>query len=235
MTKPTHACRVALAACIVSLTPALSPPPLRAEVAVFKMDIGLPNTVALMVRGQYDGNEVLRVKSAIADIEPGKRVIAVLDSPGGLVEQGEALGRFFYDAKIPTLVLSGTVCASACTQVFLGGRDPTTGNPLRILASGAKLGFHNFSMPMPERVYTKAEIEQISRESQQVVHRHLLHLTYVKAPLAVLKLSMGTKNSAVNFITEGDALEYGIAVLNRETGRLVLPDSLEKRTRKAQP
>jgi hypothetical protein len=236
MTKPIHACRVALTACIVSLVTALSPAPLRAEVAVFRIDIGLPNTVGLMVRGLFDGNEVLRVKSAIADIEPGKRVIAVLDSPGGLVTQGEALGRFFYDAKIPTLVLSGSLCASACTYAFLGGRDPTTGNPLRILASGAKLGFHNFAAPdLPEKVYTKAELEELSRETQQLVHRNLLHLMYVKAPLAVLKLNTGTKSTAVNFITEGEALEYGIAVLNRETGRLVLPDSLEKRTRKAQP
>jgi hypothetical protein len=236
MTKPSRACRVALTACIVSLATTLSPAPLRAEVAVFKIDIGLPNTVALMVRGMFDGNEVLRVKSAIADIEPGKRVIAVLDSPGGLVTQGEELGRFFYDAKIPTLVLAGSLCASACTDAFLGGRDPITGNPLRILASGAKLGFHNFAATgLPEKAYTKAEIEDISRASQQVVHRHLLHLTHVKAPLTVLKLSTGTKNADVNFITEGEALEYGIAVLNRETGRLVLPDSLEKRTRKAQP
>src|SRR5262245_31255969 len=93
--------RIALATCVASLVTALVPAPLRAEVTVFKIDIGLPNTVALMVRGEYNGNEILRVKSAIAEIESGKRIIAVLDSPGGRVDQGEALGRFFYDAKIP--------------------------------------------------------------------------------------------------------------------------------------
>lgn len=236
MAKAIHACFVALATCLVFLVMAAARAPLRAEVAVFKIDLALTNTVALMVRGAFDSNEVLRVKSAIADIEPGKRVIAVLDSPGGLVTQGEELGRFFYDAKIPTLVLAGSVCASACTAAFLGGRDPTTGNPLRILASGAKLGFHNFAVPnMPEKVYTKAELEEISRETQQLVYRNLLHLTHVKAPLTVLQLNMGTKNTEVNFITEGQALEYGIAVLNLETGRLVLPDSLERRTQGAKP
>jgi hypothetical protein len=233
---PIRALRVALATCLASLVTALAPAPLRAEVTVFKIDIGLPNTVALMVRGEYNGNEILRVKSAIAEIESGKRIIAVLDSPGGRVDQGEALGRFFYDAKIPTLVLAGSLCASACTYAFLGGRDPTTGNPLRILASGAKLGFHNFAATgLPEKAYTKAELENISRETQQLVYRNLVHLTHVKAPLAVLKLNTGTKHESVNFITEGDALEYGIAILNRETGRLVLPESLEKRTRKVQP
>jgi hypothetical protein len=214
----------------------LVPAPLRADIAVFKMDIGLPNTVALMVRGQFNGNEILRLKSAIAEIEPGKRIIAVLDSPGGNVVQGEALGRFFYDAKIPTLVLAGSVCASACTYAFFGGRSPMTGDPLRILASGAKLGFHSFAaVGLPERAYTKTELENLSRESQQLVYRNLLHLMHVKAPLAVMKLNTGTKSEQMNFIAEGDALDYGIAVLNRQTGKLVLPDNIEKRTRKAQP
>jgi hypothetical protein len=236
MTKPMRTIWATLATWLTPLVIALSTTPLRAEVAVFKMDIGLPNTVALMVRGGFNGNEILRLKSAIADIEPGKRIIAVLDSPGGNVAQGEALGRFFYDAQIPTLVLAGSLCASACTFAFLGGRDPITGNPLRILASGAKLGFHNFAATsLPDKPYTKAELEEISRASQQLVYRNLMHLTHVKAPLTVLKLNTGTKNEDVNFVTEGDALNYGIAVLNRETGRLVLPENLEKRTRKAQP
>ncbi len=232
MTKLTRIFQIALAAAFISLLPASA----RAEVAVFKIDIGLPNTVALMIRGQYDGNEILRLKSAIADIEPGKRIIAILDSPGGRVEQGEALGRFFYDAKIPTLVLAGSLCASACTYAFLGGRDPVAGTPLRILASGAKLGFHNFAATgLPERAYSKTELENISRETQQLVYRNLLHLMHVKAPLTVVKLNTGTKFESVNFITEGDALDYGIAVLNLETGKLVLPGNLEKRTRESQP
>src|SRR5882762_10100849 len=217
MSIPIGGSRSALTACLISLATMLAPAPLRADIAVFKMDIGLPNTVALMVRGQFNGNEILRFKSAIAEIEPGKRIIAVLDSPGGNVVQGEALGRFFYDARIPTLVLAGSVCASACTYAFFGGRSPMTGDPLRILASGAKLGFHSFSaVGLPERAYTKAELENLSRESQQLVYRNLLHLMHVKAPLAVMKLNTGTKSEQMNFITDGEALDYGIAVLNRQ-------------------
>ncbi|HMK80896.1 MAG TPA: hypothetical protein VK438_14675 [Xanthobacteraceae bacterium] len=204
-----------------------------ADVAVFKIDIGLPNTVAVMVRGQFSGNEILRFKAAIADIDPHKRIIAILDSPGGDVIQGEALGRFFYDAKIPTMVLAGTLCASACTYAFFGGRSPTTGNPLRILASGAKLGFHRVApVNLPDKAYTKAELENFSRETQQIVYRNLQHLIYVRAPLEVLKLNTGTTNDQINFITEGDALSYGIAVLDRQTGNLVLPDNIDQRTRR---
>jgi hypothetical protein len=128
------------------------------------------------------------------------------------------------------------VCASACTDAFYGGRSPVDGNPLRILVSGAKLGFHNFAATgFPERAYTKAELENISQESQQIMYRNLMHLRHVKAPLEVLKLSTGTRNEDINFISEGDALEHGIAVLNRQTGKLVRPDNIEKRTRRTQP
>jgi hypothetical protein len=233
MWKPVSKLQTALAAaCVAVFGVVLAPGPTRADVAVYKIDIGLPNTVALMVRGAFNGNEILRFKSAVAEIEPGKRIIAVLESPGGSVVQGEALGRFFHDAKIPTLVLAGAVCASACTYAFLGGRDPVTGNPLRILASGARLGFHNFAVTnIAERAYTKAELENISRETQQIVYRNLRHLMHVKAPLDIMKLNTGTKHDSIHFISEGDALEYGIAVLNRQTGKLILPETLEKRTR----
>jgi hypothetical protein len=228
--------RGALAAAAAACATMLGATPLHADVAIFRMEIGLPNTVALMVRGQFTGNEILRLKSAIAEIEPGKRIVAVLDSPGGNVVQGEALGRFFYDARIPTLVLAGSLCASSCTYAFFGGRNPVTGTPLRILASGAKLGFHNFAASgLPERAYTKAELEELSRASQQIVYRNLQHLMHVKAPLEVLKLNTGTSNESIHYITEGDALDYGIAVLDRQTGKLVLPENIEKRTRKGPP
>jgi hypothetical protein len=207
--------------------------PARADVTVYRIDIGLPNTVAIVIRGRFTGNEILRFKAAVADVEAGKRIVAVLDSPGGIVAQGDALGRFFHDAKIPTMVLAGTTCASACTHAFLGGRDPVTGNPLRILVSGAKLGFHNFRLgEVTKKSFTKAEIENAARAAQQMVYRNLEHLLYVKAPLEVLRLNTGTRTEDLNYITEGDALDYGIAVLDLQTGHLVLPEKLEQRTRK---
>jgi hypothetical protein len=235
MSIATHLIRSMSLAGLVLVSAAASASRAHAEVAVFKIDIGLPNTVAVMVRGGFTGNEILRVKAAIADIDASKRIIAILDSPGGIVEQGEALGRFFWDAKIPTMVLGDTTCASACTHAFLGGRSPTTGNPLRILALGAKLGFHRFHRDgLAERAYTKAELESLSREAQQIVYENLQHLIYVHAPLEILKLSAGTVAEDINYITEGDALNYGIAVLDSRTGNLVLPDNIDRRTGKGE-
>ena len=56
----------------------------------------------------------------------------------------------------------------------------------------------------------------------------------VHAPLDILKLNTGTVSSEINYITEGDALNYGIAILDRQTGNPVLPDNIDRRTRKGE-
>ena len=94
-------------ACAVTVGVTASVSVARAEIIVSRIDIGLPNTAVFLVSGAYDGNEILRFKSAIADVPPNVRIVAALNSPGGRVTQGFALGRFFYDARITTMVLAG--------------------------------------------------------------------------------------------------------------------------------
>ena len=203
-----------------------------AEITIARIDIGLPNTAVMLVQGDYDGNEILRFKSAIADIPPTVRIIAALNSPGGRVDQGFELGKFFFDARIPTIVLAGHECASSCTNAFFGGRDPVTGQPLRILASGGKLGFHNFrSTNLPDVKYTKAQLEDLSRTTQQIVYAQLAYLKSVDAPIKAIVLSLGTPHEDVNWLSEADALQLGVTVLNREMGRLITPANIASRTR----
>lgn len=206
--------------------------PAHAEITISRIDIGLPNTAVMLVQGQYDGNEILRFKSAIADIPAAVRIIAALNSPGGRVDQGFELGKFFFEARIPTIVLAGHECASSCTNAFFGGRDPVTGQPLRILASGGKLGFHNFrSNNLPDRKYTKPELEDLSRTSQQIVYAQLTYLKSVDAPIKAIVLSLGTPHEDVNWLSEADALQLGVTILNREIGRLISPANIASRTR----
>ena len=219
-------CVAFLAGLLAALAPA------SAEITISRIDIGLPNTAVVLVQGQYDGNEILRFKSAIADIPSSVRIIAALNSPGGRVDQGFELGKFFFDARIPTIVLAGHECASSCTNAFFGGRDPVTGQPLRILASGGKLGFHNFrSANMPDKKYTKAELEDLSRTTQQIVHAQLMYLKAVDAPIKAIVLSLGTPHEDVNWLSEADALQLGVTILNREMGRMISPANIASRTR----
>jgi hypothetical protein len=59
-------------------------------------------------------------------------------SPGGVALQGPAMGRVIREAGIPTRIVRGDVCFSACTYAFLGG-------PLRYIDEGGCYGSHMFS------------------------------------------------------------------------------------------
>lgn len=59
-----------------------------------------------------------------------------LNSPGGSVNEARAVQRAIAERGLSTYVSS--VCASACTIAFMGGRQ-------RYLAPGARLGFHGVS------------------------------------------------------------------------------------------
>jgi hypothetical protein len=205
----------------------------RAEITVTRIDLGLPNTAVFQLSGEYDGNEILRFKSAIADVPPTVRIIAALNSPGGRVTQGYALGRFFNEARITTLVLAEHTCASACTDAFFGGRDAMTGEPMRILASGAKLGFHNhsFRSALPDKTYTKEEAESVSRITQSHVYEHLIYLRAVGAPVRAIALTLSTPHDDIYWLNEADALSFGITILNLESGRFVSPANIVSRTR----
>ena len=68
-------------------------------------------------------------------------------SGGGSLGEGIALGKFFYRAKIITIVNRGTGCHSACSLAFLGGRSAKTGQPMRIKSS---LGLSGISSVQPQ-------------------------------------------------------------------------------------
>jgi hypothetical protein len=226
--------RAALASC---LTFGLAICPVRAEVKISRLNIGLPNTIVLKLTGSYSGDEILRVKSAIAELPPATRVIAALDSGGGLVGQGIELGKFFYASRIPTLVMAGDECASACTHAFFGGRDPLTNRPLRILANGGKLGFHNFkSNGIEDRPYTAKEMQNMSRATQQLVAEELKYYQEIEAPIeAILLLHNKAKSDDMLWLDASDSLSFGVTVLNRDLGRLITPDSLDERRRRKTP
>lgn len=214
---------------MVATIAGILPSPAASDMIVQAVNIGLPNTVVIMMRGEMLGNEVLRLKAAVAEVPPDKRIVVLLDSPGGLTQQGFDLGRFFYDAKVITMIPAGASCLSACAIAFVGGRDPLTSAPLRILAAGGRLGFHNFRSNWADRAYTKAELEEISRASQVGMFEHLRYYRSVEAPTRLLAIGSAAKASAMNIVSEGDALELGIAVLSKDSGKLISPQNISQR------
>jgi hypothetical protein len=75
-------------------------------------------------------------------------VTVQLNSPGGALLEGIALGVAIQEARIITRVARGDECSSACALAFLGGtrRYATAIGPSRQIEFGAMLGFHGFRM-----------------------------------------------------------------------------------------
>ena len=82
--------------------------------------------------------------------------LVVLDSPGGHVQAGRAIGLFLAANGVETRV--DGVCFSACTLAFAGGAK-------RALGSQGVLGFHGYRFVDPLQVQTvsKAEVEDKDR------------------------------------------------------------------------
>jgi len=211
---------------------ALTPLSAKAEIELGQLRAGLPNTVVLTLNGSFTDDEILKFKSFISDLPSDKRIVVLLNSPGGSVEQGQSLGRYFYDARITTVIFAGSKCQSACSDAFLGGRDAVTKQPLRILSTGGLLGFHNFrSVGVPEKPYTKADMEERSRMAQVATYQWLEYFESVEVPLEAVLLGLGTKAEDMFHIREADALDLGVSILNTQTGRLTSPNQLTKRMR----
>ena len=116
-----------------------------------------PEHDGLPAQRQLVGGELLKLQAEVAKLPPDRRVAVILDSPGGLVAEGLKLGQFFHEAKIATFVFAGGIgCHSACSLAFLGGRDAATGKRLRVMMSGAQLGFHQFGAKFdPAKTYNR--------------------------------------------------------------------------------
>lgn len=80
-------------------------------------------------------NGVTQAVRALLDATPGIQVVH-LNSPGGIAHEGYLLGQLIKERHLATY--TATICASACTEAFLGGSP-------RYIAKGAKLGFHSAS------------------------------------------------------------------------------------------
>lgn len=62
-----------------------------------------------------------------------------INSPGGYADEGMRLGRVIRKWAIPTRIVAGSWCASACTFMFLGG-------PIRMIDDGGVYAVHMFSV-----------------------------------------------------------------------------------------
>ena len=113
----------------ISGPPAPPPPPVSAKTVprIFLSSDG--ETVYIV--GPVMGDAFLRFDALLQRALKVKRVF--LASPGGLTLEGRLIAALVRKRRLDTYV--GAYCASACTQVFVAGRE-------RVLGPEGELGFH---------------------------------------------------------------------------------------------
>lgn len=135
MTRSRNRGGVALAALL-----ALAPPAGHARAAEVTVDGANAAGDVLALRGSIVVGDAGRLREAIAAANHrGRRVGALrLDSPGGVVTEAVELAQVARAASLPTVVVNGGICASACFVVFAGGSP-------RYASRSARIGVHSAS------------------------------------------------------------------------------------------
>ena len=193
--------------------------------AISKIENGRPGTATYLLSGNVREGDAARLGQAVDLLPAGTSVAVLLDSDGGDLIEGIRLGDYFHRSGIATFVAYDGRCHSACSMAFLGGRDPRTGEPMRVKPASAKLGFHQFRRNNhdPLKVYTKADIEKEIAETQRVTGEVVKYLQRVGDNLSKLQFMLRAPAESMHLVSNEDCLANGISVLDDATGQLTSP------------
>ena len=214
------------AASAVALAAAVTP---AAAGQVTPLDIGVRDTTALLFSGAVQAGDLARLQAETAKVPAGQRIVLMLESGGGLISEGLAIGRFVASSKITTTVVAGPGCHSACTLIFLAGRDASA-KPMRIMMAGARIGFHQASSGQlrPDQTVTAAEAAAAQTGVQNAIAAIDAYFRELGIQSEFLTLTLSAPNSTVNLLRELDALRLGIFVMDPSTQKLLTPDGFKQ-------
>jgi hypothetical protein len=201
--------------------------------SVTEVNSGRPDLTVFMLEGPIQGGETLALEGLVAKLPPTKSAAIILNSPGGNLDEGMKLGRFFHRARIATFVLGyGGGCHSACAMAFLGGRD-REGKPSRTKMTGGGLGFHQFrrirSTEQSAKKYTKADMDQELFTTRTVALSIIQYLSDIGEDMSFLHLMLKAPAAEVTLLANEEALSYGIHVMDERNDQII--DSTNMRAR----
>ena len=178
------------------------------------------NENAILAKGGIEANDAFRLQIYLSKL-PQKAVTSLyLDSSGGNVQAAIALGRVVNEAKIRTYVTgAGARCNSACTSVFLAGRDRESAKPYRVKGSANVIGFHNFIPVLQDKPYTAKDAADVMARAQSTIYTLAGFYQEVDADLELLGL--GLKQKDMYLLPNQEALRHGIHVLDAKTNELI--------------
>jgi hypothetical protein len=197
--------------------------------SVYKVYTGENDIATLVLRGQIVAGDLGRLQGVTAKVPPNQRIVLMLESPGGNVDEAIAIGRYVYTAKIMTVAVQGPGCHSSCSFVFLAGRDHD-GQPLRIMMKGARVGFHQGKLgTLPSnKNYSASDMEMATAAGQEIIRRIDAYFQEIKADPEFLRLVLSAPNRSITLLNEFDALRLGIYVMDSATQKVTTPADFKR-------
>lgn len=184
------------------------------------------NENAILASGNIELDEGFRLQTYLSKL-PQKPTTLYLDSTGGSIQGAMAAGRIVSEAKIRTFLTDPDAkCLSACTNIFLAGRDQDSGKPYRVKGSANRLGFHNFVPVLQDKQYTAKDAAAVIARAQNTIYELANYFQEIGADLELLGL--GLKQKDVHYLRNEDALRFGIHVLDSKTNELVLYENYQR-------
>jgi hypothetical protein len=182
-------------------------------------------TTAIELKGRIERGDLLSLQALISKLPQTKSMAVYLDSTAGSLDESIALGRFFHQAKMRTVIAgSPAKCLISCALAFLGGRDAATGKPLRVKTSSGQLGFYSFQFTATDKTeYTDKDMTAAVVNTQRMVLRIADYIQEIREDLAVLQLIFKRSDAKMNFVSNEEALKLGIYVLDEKSGEMIDP------------
>jgi hypothetical protein len=193
----------------------------------FAIDIKVEDTegkATIALTGQVVAGDGLKVRSIVGGIGGSKPIVAELAFAGGVWADAMSMGRFFHQIRIRTVVPAKLRCNSPCPLALVGGRDPITGKGSYLKYSSGALGFTGVVSNYADKEYTIADLDAAVATTQRDILRVADYLHDVGADINMLRYYQSVlKSGEVQYITNEQALDLGIAILFEETGQVIEP------------
>src|SRR5882724_3666713 len=148
-----------------------------------------PDENAVLATGNIEADEAFRFQAYLSKLPQKPQTSLYLNSSGGSIQGSIAMGRVVYAAKIRTFVTTPSArCNSACTNIFLAGRDRATGKPYRVKGSVNGVGFHNFVPVLDDKPYAAKDVANVMARAQSTIYELASFYQEIDANLELLGL-----------------------------------------------
>ena len=141
------------------------------ELCAFQLDgeirAGDSRGFASMMKSHQSTIEINKDWTRIREWDERQTTVC-LNSPGGSFVEGLAIAEMIYNNGLSTLVENGSKCFSSCAVIFMAGVIEQTA-PYRKLSAGGILGFHAPFLQMPQKEYSKEDVENYSQGLREAI------------------------------------------------------------------